>query len=405
MSKLPERFERRFILRLTGGLVGGGLVGTALTGVGAAQTAEWTESYGYRNQPSEALDAVRTDDGGYVAAGRVFYEVTEMYPWLFALDGDGRLKWARMYGDGADGARRWGEARALAELPDGYAFVADDADDTSGFWVVATDHDGAVRRSRFVELPSAVAVRGVDLVAVDGGVVVLAAATRDSEPRVRRAQLVRLDADLEPRWRRTYGGAESLTPAALVRPADGGYAIAATAGPRDGRNDASYRLLRVDDCGECCWARTYDGGGADDEVAGLAERRRDGETRGYALIGDSDDAVRVVATGRDGSLRSARAFYPPRTGELLVRAADIESVDGGYALFADTVEQYWLAETDRELDPRRTAVYDSGNPWFDEHIASTLVTSGGEYGLFGTLYDGGDADTARALVVEVADDG
>ena len=406
MWESPEPFGRRSLLRLAGGLVGAGLGGTALTGVGSAQTAEWIRTYAYENELSGASDAVRTDGGGYVASGWVWEGMVDANAWLFELDAAGDLVWSRMY-DAETGERgRWGPASALVDLPDGYAFVADDTGTEAGVWVVVTDREGSVRRSRFVDLPATGTVEGVDVVADgDGGFTVVAADVESYRPRVVETWLVGLDARLDPRWRRSYGGEGSLEPVGLVRPVDGGYAVAATRWPTAECGDADYRLLRVNAEGECRWARTYDSGGSD-VVGGIAERRRDGETLGYALGGRSDRVVWAVTTDADGSLRHSRTFDPVPEGTLYnPTVADIDATDDGYAIFADVIEQYWLAETDRELRLRWEAFYDNGEPQFDSHVATALVTSDGEYGLFGEVLGGGDADTTRAFVVNAVDEG
>ena len=406
MWEPKEAFGRRSVLRLTGGLVGAAVGGSALTGVGSAQTAGWTWQYRDRAGPSEAFDAVRTADGGYLVAGRVSFEPTDTTAWLAKLDADGGLEWSRLYG-ADDESDDEAEAVAVVELSDGYAFLRRETTYRTGerrTRLVVTDRTGEVRRSRDIGV-------GVDLVPATDGVVVLG--TERADDGTSRVRLVKVDADLDVRWERSYGGERSLGPAEVVRLADGGYAVAATAWPTADCGDADYWLLRTDGAGECCWTRTYDNDGDDDDVAGLAERREDGETRGFALIGRSGDAlvrqsgdvVWAVTVGPDGSRRSTRTFEPLSPPEdFPPRPADVEATDEGYVLFGDTVEQYWLAKTDRKLRPRWQEFYDTGVPWFMEHAATDLVTDGGEYGLVGSVYDGGDGNTAEAFVVHVVDD-
>ena len=397
MSNPKEAFGRRSVLRLTGGLVGAVVGGSALTGVGAAQSATWTWQYKYEAEPSEALDAVRTADGGYLIAGRVFVGVLDMSAWLSKLDADGGLEWSRLY-DADEEEDDWDEATAVVELSDGYAFLRSETaySPSPRTRLVVTDRTGEVRRSREVGV-------GIDLVTATDGLVVLGDERADDGTL--RPTLTKLDADLDVQWERSYAGEGSIAPVELVRLADGGYAVAGTAGPAVDCGDADYWLLRTDDAGERCWVRTYDNDGADDDVAGLAERREDGETRGYALVGWSGDAVWAVTAGPEGTRRNARAFEPSSPpGGFPPRLADVEATDDGYVLFGDVVEQYWLTATDPDLRPRWRETYDTGVPWFVEHAASGLVTDRREYGLVGSVYDGGDADTAEAFVVNVVED-
>ena len=399
MSEPGSAFGRRSALKLTGGLVGAVVVGSALTGVGTAQSATWTRQYRYEVEPSEALDAVRTADGGYLIAGRVFVDVSDMSAWLSKLDADGGLEWSRLY-DADEASEDWDEATAVVELSDGYAFLRSETSSSPSrrARLVVTDRSGEVRRSREVDAD-------VDLATATAtdGLVVLGAERADDGTL--RPTLTRLDADLDVRWARSYAGEGSVTPVELVRLADGGYAVAGTAGPAADCGDADYWLLRTDDAGERCWVRTYDNDGATDDVTALAERRGGGETREFALVGRSDDAVWAVTAGPDGSRRSARTFEPSRApGGFPPRLADVEATDEGYVLFGDAIEWYWLTATDPDLRPRWRETYDTGVPQFVEHAASDLVTAGGEYGLVGSAYDGGDADTAEAFVVNVVDD-
>ncbi len=398
---------RRQFLRLVGGVASVGVGLPAATGAASARTTAWERTYRHEDEASELTDIARTRDGGYVAVGSTYPVLDEANTWVVKLDADGDAEWNRAYD--ADPTDQYDNdfGSAVAAVSDGYVVATRDGESGS-VRVLALDGDGDVTRDRRFDRTESSVDGGVDVVAVpdgDGGdgVAVLASSHEDGDGDV---WLLRLDAELGVRWERTYGGGADVEPVGLVRPADGGYAFAATETSESGVETLS--LGRVDDCGRLCWRRTYDGAEGDTNAAGLAERRRGGRTAGYAVAGTNHSeagwALRAVTAAPDGSVRAARTF----DGRYAV-GSDVVAVNEGYALLASASPQeedtdLLLTVVDDGLDVRWREFYGGSSSYDHIEYGAALTYADGKYGLAGSYLSGGDFDTAQGYVVEVVDE-
>ena len=124
----------------------------------------------------------------------------------------------------------------------------------------------------------------------DGGFLVVGDTVTQYEPVIiGRLLLLRLDADGEVVWERTYGGDRSCTGQSLLAAEDGGYVIAGTIESETG-SDLDVYLLCVDEDGTELWSRSF--GTPLDEFGGRLLATADG---GYVVVGNSVDQDDVVA--------------------------------------------------------------------------------------------------------------
>jgi hypothetical protein len=124
----------------------------------------------------------------------------------------------------------------------------------------------------------------------DGGYLVVADTVTQYEPvMIGHLLLMRLDADGEVLWERTYGGDRSCTGQSILAAEDGGYVIAGTIETEPG-SDLDVYLLRVAEDGTELWSRSF--GTPLDEVGGRLLETADG---GYVVVGNSVDRDDVVA--------------------------------------------------------------------------------------------------------------
>ena len=132
---------------------------------------------------------------------------------------------------------------------------------------------------------------GHDVLLLDGGGYFLLAETLDQfEPvMLGHALLMRLDSDGNVLWEKTYGGERASSGQSMLPTDDGGCIIVGTIQSDDG-DDAEIYLLRVDADGNEIWSRTF--GTALDEYGGRLLRTADG---GYVIAGNAVDPDDVVA--------------------------------------------------------------------------------------------------------------
>lgn len=131
---------------------------------------------------------------------------------------------------------------------------------------------------------------GHDVLLEDGGYLIVGDTVTQHEPvMIGRLLLLRLDAEGEIVWERTYGGDRSCTGQSLLAKEDGGYMIAGTIESETG-SDLDVYLLCVDEEGAELWSRTF--GTPLDEFGGRLLGTAEG---GYVIVGNSVDRDDVVA--------------------------------------------------------------------------------------------------------------
>jgi len=124
----------------------------------------------------------------------------------------------------------------------------------------------------------------------DGGYLVVADTVTQYEPvMIGHLLLMRLDADGEVVWERTYGGDRSCTGQSILAVEGGGYVIAGTIESETGSDPDAY-LLCVDEDGTELWSRSF--GTPLDEFGGRLLGTADG---GYVIVANSVDRNDVVA--------------------------------------------------------------------------------------------------------------
>jgi hypothetical protein len=258
----------------------------------------WNKTYGGIDYDG-AYAVQQTRDGGYIATGYTWsFGAGHGDVWLVKADANGDVAWDRTYGIEAD--EEWGQS--VQPTPDGgYIVVANTypfSERLGDVWLIKTDSVGNKVWDRLVGGAGedwAYAIRQT----MDGGYV-LAGYTDSQGGGGFDAWLVRIDADGEPEWDKTYGGAKPDAAAAVEPMPDGGFIIAGyTDSYGAGGRDAW--LIRTDAHGDTLWTRTR-GGEKDDEACSVQPAK----DRGYIVAGITEsygaggDDVWLIKTDAEG---------------------------------------------------------------------------------------------------------
>ncbi|ANJ67917.1 hypothetical protein A9404_11480 [Halothiobacillus diazotrophicus] len=319
-----------------------------------AEALLWKHLFG-GGEDDGATAIVRAADGGFAVAGYTDSKgAGKVDAWVIRLDAHGEALWDRTYGGSEDDA-----ANAIVRTADGgFAVAGDigskDADqgDAKGvgqgdatcanqddatcagnidFWVVRLDARGEVLWDRTLggrkdDWASAV------VQTADGGLAV-AGGTRSKGAGKGDAWVIRLDAHGQVLWDRTFGGSEEDEATALVRTADGGFAVAGDTQSK-GAGKADIWVIRLDAQGHVLWDRTF--GGSENDWAGAMVQTADG---GFAVAGETHSkgagssdvwVIRLNAQGRalwDRTLGGRKEDW----ATTIVRTAD-----GGFAVAGST---------------------------------------------------------------------
>jgi hypothetical protein len=204
--------------------------------------------------------------------------------------------------------------------------------------------------------------------------------------------LVKTDTDGNMEWNMTYGGTAIETEPALCLTSDGGYALAGYtisfgAGSQDGW------LVKTDTDGNMEWNMTYGGTGFDwgmHLIQTLDE--------GYAILavtnsfGAGDADYWLIKTDSDGNMLWNKTYG--ETGfDFGVHV--LQTVEGGYAIigFTDSFgaggTDAWLVKTDVDGIMRWNQTYGGAE---DDEGWSLIETSDGGYALAGNTYSFGAGD-------------
>ena len=284
--------------------------------VDSSGAKQWDRSFGTASLDDEVLTrAVQTPDGGYLIAGGAYAGASgdKTDPgrgyldfWVVKLDAQGNKQWDRAYG-GTEGE----SLGSLHLTPDGgFVLAGSSSSNASGdktqqcrgifdFWVIKLDALGNKQWDRTLGgggndgASTIVATR-------DGGYLV--GGTSDSGVSGEKSQparggfdnwLVKLDAQGQVQWDRSFGGTGDEVVAKLRPTADGGYVLgcsstSGTSGDKTqpSRGFADCWVLKLDALGRKQWDATLGGTGTD--WAGDLYEASDG---GYLLGATSDSGV------------------------------------------------------------------------------------------------------------------
>lgn len=232
----------------------------------------WTKTYG-GTWSDQGWSVQKTLDGGYVIAGCTEIELMgDAY--LIKTDVNGNIAWTMTYGG------------TLTDWANAVQVTSDSGYILAGFtgympnydvYLVKTDHVGNLVWSRTYGGPHddvAWAVQQLD----DTGYVV-AGWTESFGVGERDVYLLRLNADGDTIWAKTYGGAHDDAGMSIQKTSDGGYIIAGSTNSF-GAGEADIYLLKVDASGNTVWSTTF--GGIELERGFSVQETHD---HGYIIVG------------------------------------------------------------------------------------------------------------------------
>ncbi len=315
----------------------------------------WTRTYG-GPAGAEAFSVQQTADGGYVVAGCIYIPDRSDDVYLLRTSASGDTLWTRTYG-GLGEDIGW----AVDLTTDGGCIVAGwtssfGAGD-SDVYVIKFDALGDTLWTRSFGGPSYDMAYSVQQTA-DGGYIV-AGETRSVGARIIDAYLIKINAQGDTLWTKTYGGSRGDYGFSVLQTADGGYVIGGCT-RSFGAGNYDFYLIRTNASGDTLWTRTY--GGADWDVGRSIQQTSDG---GYIITGETEsfgagqEDVYLVKTDSCGDTLWTRTYgradddqgnYVRQTtdGDYVI-AGWTQSVRGGYG-------DVCVVKTDGRLDAGPVAI-------------------------------------------------
>jgi hypothetical protein len=329
----------------------------------------WTKTYGDHGV-AHAYSICPTADGGYAMAGK--FQDDEDKSWdvyLVRTDAGGDTLWTKSFGGAGDEI-----ARCVIHTADGGFVIAGRTQSLGAnnwnVYLLKTDaagHKVWVQTYGDTEMDFARSV----IQTADGGYA-LVGATMGSNGETYDAYLLRVDADGNQIWARTYGGDGGEFATSVAETRDGGFIIGA-ATESFGEGDVDIYLIRTDGGGEVVWTNTY--GGEDWDVAWDTRETSDGgfivagETKSFSEYGMD---VYIVRTDADGKALWARNYGGEgrQTALAVWQAPEGDFVVGGYTYtYEEWGQDIYLASVDSDGEVLWVKTY--GGPGKD--VAHSIV--------------------------------
>ncbi len=396
---------------------------------------QWEKDYGGTNADHFTV-VKRTDDGGYVVAGysdsppsgnKISGNYGDQDFWLLKLDTNGNKQWERTFG----GTNEDHLATIIMTMDGGFFLAGSSLSGAGGnktspgyggrdFWTVRLDANGNKLWDQSFG-GSADEVLSSGLQTVDGGFIVGGysfSVPSGNKTATNSGQtdfwLVRLDANGNKVWDRSYGGTSYEEIDGLQQTADGGFVIEgqSSSGASGNKSSINYGnadcwVIKIDADGNKLWENDIGGSGEEDMSYGGVSLTPDG---GFILCGDStgpNDGNKTAPNhgGRDcwlirldaaGNKLWDRSYggtgsdqpgsvIPVRTGGLLLGASSDSTATVGKTSSTLGGLDYWLVR----LDENGTQIWDrSYGGTNDDDLSNGLETPDGGFVIGGESASG-----------------
>jgi hypothetical protein len=265
-----------------------------------------------------------TSDGGFIIGGETLPSGGTHTMVVLKIDGQGNIAWQKVFP-----RETYGWSIAIHEAPDGGYFIGGETYNMDGngssAWVLRLDEAGMIVWQKVYGGESWVEVWSI-AGTPDGGVV-LAGATQAFGAGLNDFWIFRLDADGEVRWQKACGGIYNDHAKGVEVTADGGFVVTGETWSAGAGNE-DILLLKLDADGNAVWQRTY--GGPDSDWGWAVFQAADG---GFFLHGTTDTygageidiwALKTDAGGRLGPDCPAGVGVD---ADLAVSSAPLEPLD------------------------------------------------------------------------------
>jgi len=250
----------------------------------ASGTVMWERNFGGK-EADAASDIIATSDGGYLIAGSYQHDTaerTDVDAYLIKLDTNGNVEWEKKYG--GTGGDKASTVRQVAD--GGYVFVGYTESYGAGefdVYLVKLDANGNVIWYKTYGGPDWDMAGSIALTNDNG--YLIAGWTANFGAQARDVYLVKTDADGNEQWHRLYGDEHKDEAHDVIATSDGGYlvvgALENTYFSSEWRTD--LYIIKTDASGDKLWSKTY--GDYNNECAFCAREVIDG---GYIISGKTN---------------------------------------------------------------------------------------------------------------------
>lgn len=336
----------------------------------------WTRTYGSVDYADYCYQVQQTNDAGFVFAG-----LNSFLPWLVKTDTNGNVIWSKIYYE-ATSNTYFSSVQQTSDS--GYIASgisrANWSQNAIDYYLVRTDSSGNTLWSKTYGRPGYMFDYGKSVQETsDGGFILGGSTAPGANPY--DFFLVRTDSSGDTIWTRTYGAPGSGNDRAnsVIQTSDGAFVMA---GYTDtyGAGSWDFYLVKVDANGDTIWTRTY--GGTQGEEAFCIQETSDngliiaGYTDSYGAGGQDFYVVRTDSTG---NVLWEKTYGG--TGHDYVKSVK-QTPDSGFIIVGSTSSygagftDCYVVRTNASGDTLWTSTYGGDD---DERAHSVDLTSDGGY--------------------------
>lgn len=302
----------------------------------------WEKTYGGTGD-DRCFYAANAGSGYVIVGSSTSFELGKTVAWIVRLDPDGNALWNRTYNENSGS-----EFRYVISLDDGFLLVGNTFTVSGGTdgYVVKIDNYGNPLWN--ITLQTGSGVNKLFSAAKTQGDFVLVGLTEPAGNGNSQIWLVKIDANGNVIWNRTFGGSLDSAGRGVTLTQDGCYMVAGYTD--DTANlDYDFLVLKIDTAGTLLWNRTY-GGPESDKAYAIAPAAGGcvitGDTRSKGA-GESD--AWVIRIDLNGSLLwdrtvGGKGFDAPTCITLLPNG---DYLVGGITFsFGNGQRDFWLFKVD-----------------------------------------------------------
>jgi hypothetical protein len=301
----------------------------------------WEKTYGVLGDDDRAYNAITAGDGYLVVGSSESNKTGVTVGWALRLDQDGNVIWNQTFLEGSGT-----ELRVALNLTDGFLLVGNEflpSGDENGY-VAKINSQGALMWQK--------TIGGEDLNKLFSAIAapdcfVLFGLTYSNANGESNAWVVKIDANGNVVWNKTYGNATYTAATTGALAPDGNYMVAGYTSSR-GDNNYDFLLMQIDPNGNMIWNKTY--GGTGSQEASAMTKAPDG----YVIVGDTQSPDSnmhswVVKVDWNGTMLWAKTVGGKNADSPYFI---ISSEDGGYLVggftfsFGAVNRDFWLFKID-----------------------------------------------------------
>ncbi len=327
----------------------------------------WTRAIGGSDVDESAFSA-QTNDRGFIVAGHTSSFGTGMQDaYLVKTDSFGNHLWSKTYG----GIDFESINAAQITMDGGYILTGTslsfDAVDGRTVYLIRTDPNGDTLWTR--TYGGIFGSQSLDIIQTSDSGFAIAGQIDVSGTNILDVLLMRIDADGNLLWTKSYGGSENDYGASLINTNDGGFLITGSTKSFDPlSNDDDLYLIKTNANGDLMWSRTYGGGGYD--VGSSVVQTTDG---GYIAGGITESFgagardVYVLKTDANGNLLWSKAFG----GAMMDQGVDVIACNDNGILMSGLSNSFGISSNGIYL----VKMDSLGSSGCNETTAATVTTA------------------------------